>query len=151
MRLYDKSVLYWRSPPHSDLPPEVPWNLIPVRPRRRVQLQPGDVPTRYTGGGGRRRIEPEARETDRDRQRQRQTDRDHTVYRCTAITQRVDNPEQKRGDTHRRGVGTGNLDEHQKMLLLRRLTNLLNLRSRWRRGFARRRVKEQDCNGTRLN
>lgn len=57
MRLYDKSVIYWRSPPGSDLPAPVPWHMIPVRPRHRMQSQPGDVETKFTGGGGRKRME----------------------------------------------------------------------------------------------
>lgn len=56
MRLYDKSVLYYRSPPGTDLPTSVPWHMIPVRPRYRMQPQPGDVATRLSGGGGRRRL-----------------------------------------------------------------------------------------------
>eukprot|EP00752_Nemacystus_decipiens_P015636 g13953.t1 len=57
MRLYDKSVIYWRSPPGSDLPNSVPWHMIPVRPRHLMQPQPGDIAPAYTGGGGRKRID----------------------------------------------------------------------------------------------
>lgn len=57
MRLYDKSVIYWRSTPGSDLPNSVPWHMIPVRPRHLMQPQPGDVAAAYTGGGGRKRID----------------------------------------------------------------------------------------------
>lgn len=59
MRLYDKSVIYWRSTPASDLPKSVPWHMIPVRPRHQMQPQPGDVAPTYTGGGGRKRIDHE--------------------------------------------------------------------------------------------
>ncbi|CAM9574282.1 unnamed protein product [Scytosiphon promiscuus] len=59
MRLYDKSVIYWRSTPASDLPKSVPWHMIPVKPRHQMQPQPGDVPPTYTGGGGRKRIDNE--------------------------------------------------------------------------------------------
>lgn len=57
MRLYDKSVIYWRSTPGSDLPNSVPWHMIPVRPRHQMQPQPGDVAPTYTGGGGRKKID----------------------------------------------------------------------------------------------
>lgn len=57
MRLYDKSVIYWRSTPGSDLPNSVPWHMIPVRPRQQMQPQPGDVGPTYTGGGGRKKID----------------------------------------------------------------------------------------------
>lgn len=40
MRLYNKSVIYWRSEPGSDLPASVPWHMIPVRPRLLMQPQP---------------------------------------------------------------------------------------------------------------
>eukprot|EP00903_Cladosiphon_okamuranus_P010401 g9839.t1 len=57
MRLYDKSVIYWRSTPGSDLPSSVPWHMIPVRPRQQMQPQPGDVAPTYTGGGGRKKVD----------------------------------------------------------------------------------------------
>lgn len=57
MRLYDKSVIYWRAAPGSEVPNSVPWHMIPVRPRHRMQPQPGDVAPIYTGGGGRRKID----------------------------------------------------------------------------------------------
>lgn len=59
MRLYDKSVVYWRSPPGSDLPAAIPWHMIPVRPRNRMQPQPGAVATHSTGGGRRQRLDYE--------------------------------------------------------------------------------------------
>ena len=158
MRLYDKSVLYWRSPPDSDLPPEVPWNLIPVRPRRRVQLQPGDVATRYTGGGGRRRIEPKARETQRQRDIERHQHKRHRRWRRQAerereTTQFVDVPQVARESiiqnkkrpytytihTSTSRAGTGNLHERQEVRLHLRLTNLVD--PRWWRAFVCRRVK----------
>lgn len=69
MRLYDKSVIYWRSAPGSDLPSSVPWHMIPVRPRYQAQPQPGDAAPTYTGGGGRKRVDHEVRSSLRRRAR----------------------------------------------------------------------------------
>ncbi|CAM9236820.1 unnamed protein product, partial [Chrysoparadoxa australica] len=41
MRLYDKSVLFWMADTATDLPHAVPTAMVPVRPRQRMQEQPG--------------------------------------------------------------------------------------------------------------
>lgn len=59
MRLYEKSVIYWRSTPRENLPASVPWHMIPLRPRHHRQLQAGEVERSYTGGGGKERTDYE--------------------------------------------------------------------------------------------